>query len=90
MIGNTHINALLCIKTLKPDSVKDLRNLIDTMKNIRAFQLLKLETNDLIHALLINIIMNKLDPESRKSFETSLITKELPSWSEFIEYLQKR
>ncbi|GFQ75988.1 integrase catalytic domain-containing protein [Trichonephila clavata] len=76
----------LCI-----ESSKGLRNLIDVInKNLRGLKLMDLETNDLTHQFLINIIIRKLDIESRKLYEMSLTSTELPKWEMFLEFLQNR
>ncbi|GFR26689.1 uncharacterized protein TNCT_49241 [Trichonephila clavata] len=76
----------LCI-----ESSKGLRNLIDVInKNLRGLKLMDLETNELTHQFLINIIIRKLDIESRKLYEMSLTSTELPKWEMFLEFLQNR
>ncbi|GFQ87120.1 uncharacterized protein TNCT_231281 [Trichonephila clavata] len=68
-----------------------LRNLIDVInKNLRGLKLMDLETNELTHQFLINIIIRKLDIESRKLYEMSLTSTELPKWEMFLEFLQNR
>ncbi|GFY56802.1 uncharacterized protein TNIN_474661 [Trichonephila inaurata madagascariensis] len=48
------------------------------------------ETNELTHQYLINITIQKLDKESRKLYEMSLTSTELPKCEMLLEFLQNR
>ncbi|GFR09340.1 integrase catalytic domain-containing protein [Trichonephila clavata] len=91
VIINSHIMNILNFEKLCIESSKGLRNLIDVInKNLRGLKLMDLETNELTHQFLINIIIRKLDIESRKLYEMSLTSTELPKWEMFLEFLQNR
>ncbi|GFY71485.1 DUF1758 domain-containing protein [Trichonephila inaurata madagascariensis] len=49
-----------------------------------------LELNEFSEALLINLILRKLDKETRKNFELNLASTELPKWEDFMDFLLKR
>ncbi|GFW19115.1 integrase catalytic domain-containing protein [Trichonephila clavipes] len=73
------------------ESVKELRALMDCInRNIRALKVLKYEQNDLSDIILINIILQKIDKESRKQFELSLKTAEVPTFDSIMKFLEKR
>ncbi|GFX32200.1 integrase catalytic domain-containing protein [Trichonephila clavipes] len=59
-------------------------------KNLRALKVLKYEQNKLFDVLLINIPVEKLDRESRRNFELSHKSKTVPTFQEFIEFLEQR
>ncbi|GFR33926.1 DUF1758 domain-containing protein [Trichonephila clavata] len=91
VIINSHIMNILNFEKLCIESSKGLRNLIDVInKNLRGLKLMDLETDELTHQFLINIIIRKLDIESRKLYEMSLTSTELPKWEMFYEFLQNR
>ncbi|KAF8766744.1 hypothetical protein HNY73_019777 [Argiope bruennichi] len=91
VIVDTHIKNIINQEKIVHESAKDLRNLIDCiLKNLRALNVLKYERNELSDAILINIILQKLDRESRKQFELSLVNKEVPDFDDFIEFLERR
>ncbi|XP_054706729.1 uncharacterized protein LOC129216539 [Uloborus diversus] len=91
IIVETHVNSILKYSKIQQQSTKELRHLIDTInKNIRALQVLKYERNYLSDILLINIILEKLDIESRKQFELNASSKEVPKLEELLSFLEKR
>ncbi|KAF8784368.1 hypothetical protein HNY73_010056 [Argiope bruennichi] len=91
VIVDTHIKNIINQEKIAHESAKELRNLIDCiLKNLRALNVLKYERNELSDAILINIILQKLDRESRKQFELSLVNKEVPDFDDFIEFLERR
>ncbi|XP_054711310.1 uncharacterized protein LOC129220901 [Uloborus diversus] len=89
-IVNSHMNELL-MEVSNQDPAKSLRSVVDgCLKHIRALKTIGLELNKFSEVMLINIILKKLDKETRKQFELSLTSTELPAWEEFIAFLQKR
>jgi hypothetical protein len=68
-----HVNELFNLKALVRESSADLRHIIDTLlKNIRVLETLELTKNELSEQLIINLVCNKLDSETRKAFELQL------------------
>ncbi|GFS31870.1 DUF5641 domain-containing protein [Trichonephila inaurata madagascariensis] len=59
-------------------------------KNIRALKLLGFERNNLSDLLLLNIILKKIDRETRKQFEQSIDSHQIPELDTFIMFLEKR
>lgn len=91
LIVNTHINELLSMEKLQFESAKDLRLLVDQLqKHLRALKLMDLSLDKLSEVFLINIVLQKLDKESRKQFEMSLTSSELTSWNTLITFLEQR
>ncbi|GBM66014.1 hypothetical protein AVEN_39181-1 [Araneus ventricosus] len=91
IIVDTHIKNIINHEKIVHESAKDLRKLLDNIhKNLRALKVLKYDRNDLSNVLLINIILQKLDRETRKQFELSLVDNEVPDFNEFLEFLERR
>ncbi|GFW47615.1 uncharacterized protein TNCV_583271 [Trichonephila clavipes] len=63
----------------------------DILSNsIRALNLLGLEHSNLSDLLLLNIILKKIDRETRKQFEQSIDSNQIPELDTFIMFLEKR
>ncbi|GFV50608.1 integrase catalytic domain-containing protein [Trichonephila clavipes] len=76
---------------MQNENSTDIRNMIDCVqKYLRALKVLKYEQNKLSDILLINILVEKLDRESRRNFESSHKSKTVPTFQEFIEFLEQR
>ncbi|GFU84376.1 DUF1758 domain-containing protein [Trichonephila clavipes] len=58
-------------------------------RDCTVLKVLKYEQNDLSDIILINIILQKIDKESRKQFELSLKT-EVPTFDSIMKFLEKR
>ncbi|GFY07920.1 integrase catalytic domain-containing protein [Trichonephila clavipes] len=90
-LTETHINAILEIEKLTSESARDIRTMTDILsKNIRALKLLGFERNNLSDLILHNIILKKIDRETRKQFEKSIDSNQIPELDTFIMYLEKR
>ncbi|GFQ93710.1 integrase catalytic domain-containing protein [Trichonephila clavata] len=92
-IINKHINALLMLKyeKFRGDSNVDLRNLVDTCtKHLRALKLLKIEHNTFSELLLIQLVMQVLDTETKRLFEMTLESTDIPKWDDILAFLNKR
>ncbi|GFY64491.1 uncharacterized protein TNIN_31221 [Trichonephila inaurata madagascariensis] len=86
----THINAVLEIEKLTSESARDIRSMTDILnKNIRALKLLGFERNNLSDLLLLNIL-KKIDRETRKQFEQSIDSHQIPELDTLIMFLEKR
>ncbi|KAF8793504.1 hypothetical protein HNY73_004976 [Argiope bruennichi] len=87
----SHFNDILALEIHTSDSVKGLRAFVDScLKHVRALKVMGLKQNSFSESLLINILMKKLDRESRRQFQLSLVSSDLPTWREFVEFLEKR
>ncbi|GFY26462.1 DUF1758 domain-containing protein [Trichonephila clavipes] len=88
---DSHVLEIINYEKIYSESAKELRALIDCInRNIRALKVLKYEQNDLSDIILINIILQKFDKESRKQFELSLKTAEVPTFDSIMKFLEKR
>ncbi|GBM71082.1 hypothetical protein AVEN_146298-1 [Araneus ventricosus] len=89
---DSHVLELINYDKILNESAKELRALMDCVnKNMRALiRSLKYEQNKLSDVMLINIILQKIDRESRKQFELSLTTAEIPTFDILMKFLEKR
>ncbi|GFU49716.1 uncharacterized protein TNCV_3623901 [Trichonephila clavipes] len=91
LLTETHINAILEIEKLTSESARDIRTMTNILsKNIRALKLLGFERNNLSDLILLNIILKKIDRETRKQFEQSIDSNQIPELDKFIMFLEKR
>ncbi|GBL86333.1 hypothetical protein AVEN_164522-1, partial [Araneus ventricosus] len=75
-VVDIHIQNMLKIEKLNFESSKGLRNITDTInKSLRALKSFKLDCNNLTNAILVNIILERLDKDTRKAYELSIQTK---------------
>ncbi|GFT16782.1 integrase catalytic domain-containing protein [Trichonephila clavipes] len=89
LLTETHINAILEIEKLTSESARDIRTMADILsKNIRALKLLGFERNNLSDLILLNIL-KKIDRETRKQFEQSIDSNQIPELDTFM-FLEKR
>ncbi|GFW08969.1 integrase catalytic domain-containing protein [Trichonephila clavipes] len=88
---DSHVLEIINYEKIYSESAKELRALMGCInRNIRALKVLKYEQNDLSDIILINIILQKIDKESRKQFELSLKTAEVPTFDSIMKFLEKR
>ena len=71
VIVNNHIDMIHNIKQVKPDSPSELRHLLETtVKSLRLLDMMKLPLDPLAEQLVVNLICNRLDDDTRKALET--------------------
>ncbi|GFX92289.1 DUF1758 domain-containing protein [Trichonephila clavipes] len=88
---DSHVLGIINYEKIYSESAKELCSLMDCInRNIRALKVLKYEQNDLSDIILINIILQKIYKESRKQFELSLKTAEVPTFDSIMKILEKR
>lgn len=88
---NSCIDSILNEKSMSPGSPTDLKALTNNAKRcVRTFKQLNLNVNRLTEAILIHLIVDKLDDDIRNDFDLSLEVNELPDWNYFIDFLEKR
>lgn len=86
----SHISEIFNCSKIKCESASNLRQMLDKIEsNLRSLKQLKLETNPLCEAILIYVIIQRIDIDTRKLYEMEL-GSELPSWEKFTEFLTKR
>jgi hypothetical protein len=73
LIADNHISEIFQLKPIRHESASDLRNLLDVvMKNLRVLNTIGLPLDDLSEAMLINLLCNRLDADTRKAYELLL------------------
>ncbi|GBN20550.1 hypothetical protein AVEN_66596-1 [Araneus ventricosus] len=86
-----HVLSILHYDKIQQESAREFRSLIDCIKkNIRGLKVLNYEQNNLSEILLVNIILQKLDTESRRQFEFSLKSSEVPQFDSLMSFLERR
>ncbi|GFV75168.1 DUF1758 domain-containing protein [Trichonephila clavipes] len=58
--------------------------------HLKGLKMVGLELKEFSEVLLINLILRKLDKETRKNYELNLASTELPKWEDFMNFLLKR
>ena len=90
VIVNYHLDKIFGMKALAKENFTEFRTLIDNIKkHIRALKALGVPT-DHWDVILIYIINTKLDPESKRLWDMTLKTNELPKFEEFEQFLESR
>ncbi|XP_071042257.1 uncharacterized protein [Parasteatoda tepidariorum] len=91
LIVESHVKSILDIEKLSHESAKDLRNLIDCVKkNIRALTILEYNRNDLSDIFILNIVLQKLDRETRRQYELNISSNDVPKLDDLFSFLEKR
>ncbi|GFU23926.1 DUF1758 domain-containing protein [Nephila pilipes] len=91
MLVDCHIKSILILPTLKHESAKDLCYFLDCLnKRLRSLKVLDFEGDKLSNVLFLNIILEKLDRESRKQYEFILKDNKIPDFDEFLNWLERR
>ena len=91
VIIDTHIKNILRYPRMNNESAKELRDFVDNIKkNLRALKVLEYERDKLSDILLVNVLIEKLDLESRKQFEMSISSNNVPLFDDFITFLEKQ
>ncbi|GBN58716.1 hypothetical protein AVEN_48752-1 [Araneus ventricosus] len=87
-----HIAGILSINKLHNENPTQIRSLIDTVRNhMRFLKNLKLESNSLSDAIILNVLNNKIDKESsQRLFQLSLTTTQVHSLQDFLSFLDLR
>lgn len=90
LIVNNHVKALFEIPQVSREPNTSVRNLLDNMlKHLRALKNLK-QPVEYWDTLIIHLIATKLDAASRKEWESTLESSELPTLKEFEKFMSKR
>jgi transposase InsO family protein len=89
-IVNKHIKYLFEQPCVERESASALKQLLDTtVKHLRALKAMG-QPVDSWDALLLHLLTNKMDTSTHKEWEKSLRCNELPTMTEFIQFLQQR
>ncbi|GFY69668.1 uncharacterized protein TNIN_42821 [Trichonephila inaurata madagascariensis] len=91
LLTETHINAILEIEKLTSESARDIRSMTNILnKNFRALKLLGFERNNLSDLLLLNIFLKKINRETRKQFEQSIDSNQIPELDIYDVFRKKK
>jgi hypothetical protein len=91
LVVESIIQRFINYRQITTESAKELRALSDSIKkNLRSLKLLNYIQNELSDIMLINILTPKLDSETRKQYELSLKSREVPKLEEFLSFLETR
>ena len=90
-IVNAHLNTLMCIPNASSESPSCIKRILDTaLESIRALTALELPVNHW-DAILVHIIVNKLDFETHRQWELSLNRQNcFPSFKDLFDFLELR
>ena len=90
LLITAQIHELLSLPQVSGESARDLRSLLDTTASaMRALKAMKIET-DHWDPLLVCLLMDRIDQESRRLWEQSLTTSEMPKFDELKQFLTRR
>jgi hypothetical protein len=90
-ILDKEITEYLMEKPMANESSKELRRVLNAAKkHMSAFKTLEMEVNPLSQAILIHVLLQKLEKKIRNEFEMKLDPNELAEWPNLIEFLQKK
>ncbi|CAG7706308.1 unnamed protein product, partial [Allacma fusca] len=75
---------------VQPDSATSLLNMIDiTNQSLNALRVLNCKPEDW-NVILVTVLMNKLDMDTRRVYERSLDHDEMPTFDDLIKFLEKQ
>lgn len=89
-IVDAHLRSLTNLPHVKNENPSSLRKLIDTvLEATRALAVLGLPVNQW-DALLVHMVVNRLDPESHKQWELGLNKNDLPTLQQLQTFIESR
>lgn len=90
-IIDAHLGNILNFEVISNECPQHIRRFVDLLnKTLRSLKSLNYEGNKLSDALLLNVCLKKLSTETRRAFEFSLASTEVPSLDDFVTFLDKR
>ena len=85
-----NINSLFSISSISKPNATSLRSIIDNVAALRS-SLLSLGSHlDVMNAMLIHIVLSKVDSASRSVYDEKQKLTKLPSWDEFYSIMSRR
>ncbi|CAG7826092.1 unnamed protein product, partial [Allacma fusca] len=89
-ILHTHVNKFLQQPQVQSESASSLLNMIDaTNQSLNALRVLHCKPEDW-NVILVTVLMNKLDSETRRVYERSLDHNEMPLFEDLMRFLEKQ
>ena len=80
LIFKDHVTSLFELKKMSKPSSSDLRNIVDTVSAVLD-SLAHLGTSkDIMNAMVIHLVLSRVDSESKSKSDEQLDYKKLPSW----------
>ncbi|KAH8292645.1 hypothetical protein KR054_004087, partial [Drosophila jambulina] len=90
LIFMNNISTLFSLPKISHQSASSLRNLIDTVSSIYGSLLSIGDNTTISNAMLIHLVLNRVDPVTKQKWEEQLDYKTLPLWSDFEKMLNRR
>ncbi|XP_075154313.1 uncharacterized protein LOC142227952 [Haematobia irritans] len=84
------INSLFAISSISKPSATGLRSILDNVAAIRSSLLSIGSEQDVLNAIIIHIVLSKIDPESKTVYNEKQNLQKLPSWDECYAILSRR
>ncbi|XP_071052628.1 uncharacterized protein [Onthophagus taurus] len=89
-LATLYFHEILNLKPIKEESSKIFRTLIDTFKeNTEGFRMLGFPVDDW-DFLLFNLLLLKLDTQTKTTFESEHTSFEIPTYPQLMDFLEKR
>lgn len=85
-----NITTLFQLKCVSPSNAAQLRSLVDNASALYCSLLSLGDEKSICNAMLIHIVMDKVDAESQSKWKESLDFKKLPTWAECAQVLERR
>lgn len=92
MVVHGHVSQLLSLKPMTKDTHAELKALLDVVeKRLESLEFHKFKMNDnLSETIIVNLLISRLDPETRRVWETTMTHGEMPKYKPTIEFLRER
>ncbi|XP_075157719.1 uncharacterized protein LOC142230985 [Haematobia irritans] len=84
------INNLFTIVPMSKPNAVGLRSIVDTVAAIRGSLLTLGQESDIVNAMLIHIVLSKIDTESKTVYNEKQDFSKLPSWDDCYSILSRR
>ncbi|XP_073820368.1 uncharacterized protein [Musca autumnalis] len=85
-----HIESLFNVPQMKKSDSVSLRHLIDTVSAVRGSLLSLGSEADVMNAILVHLVLSKVDNETKDNYDEKQDFKSLPSWDLCYELLSRR
>nr|XP_029711065.1 uncharacterized protein LOC115256521 [Aedes albopictus] len=92
MVVQCHVTQLLALKPMARESHAELKALLDGVeKRLESLEFHNLKMQDkLSEAILVNLVISRLDTETRRAWEATVEHGQLPEYEETMDFLRER
>ncbi|XP_033252882.1 uncharacterized protein LOC117192344 [Drosophila miranda] len=90
LIFKNHIDALFSLPKMTQQSASSLRNLIDTASSIYGSLLSIGDDKKISNAMIIHLVLRRVDPVTKEKWEEQLDYDKLPLWTDCEKLLNRR